>query len=115
MVQSVPTPDFRTLFEAIPDPCVVLTPDFRIVAASDSYLRVTMTKREEITGRGLFEVFPDNPADERPLLPGHFRAVRFPQRLLREDVEDVHGEEGHRSDVLGRGRVPGPMPEPGLR
>jgi len=33
------------------------------VAVSEAYAAATMTKREEILGRGLFEVFPDNPAD----------------------------------------------------
>jgi hypothetical protein len=30
---------------------------------SDAYLRATMTNREEILGRRLFDVFPDNPED----------------------------------------------------
>jgi PAS domain S-box-containing protein len=38
-------------------------PDFTIVAVSDAYLRATMTKREEILGRRIFDVFPDNPDD----------------------------------------------------
>ncbi|MCP1756744.1 signal transduction histidine kinase [Bradyrhizobium elkanii] len=38
-------------------------PDFRIVAVSDAYLRATKTERAAILGRGLFEVFPDNPDD----------------------------------------------------
>ena len=42
---------------------LVLTPNLCIVGASDAYLLATMTKREEILGRGLFEVFPDNPND----------------------------------------------------
>lgn len=62
---SLPTPDFRALFESAPGLYLVLLPepDFTIVAASNAYLRATMTKREEILGRGIFEVFPDNPAD----------------------------------------------------
>ena len=55
--------DYRRLFEAVPAPFLVLTPDFRIVAVSDSYLHATMTRRQDILGRGLFEVFPDNPND----------------------------------------------------
>ena len=59
-----PTPlDFRVLFESAPTAYFVLTPNFTIVAASDAYLQVTRTKREELLGRGLFEVFPDNPND----------------------------------------------------
>jgi signal transduction histidine kinase/DNA-binding response OmpR family regulator len=56
-------PDFETLFEAVPALYLVLTPDFTIVAVSSAYLRATMTRREEILGRGIFEVFPDNPDD----------------------------------------------------
>ncbi|GKQ49857.1 ATP-binding protein [Bradyrhizobium sp. Ce-3] len=57
-------PDFKALFEAAPGLYLVLTqPDFRIVAVSDAYLRATKTERAAILGRGLFEVFPDNPDD----------------------------------------------------
>jgi PAS domain S-box-containing protein len=59
-------PDFRALFEAAPGAFLVLLPDpprFTIVAVSNAYLRATLTERDLILGRGLFEVFPDNPAD----------------------------------------------------
>jgi len=56
-------PDFRALFEASPGLYLVLHPDLTIVAVSDAYLRATMTRRDEILGRGLFDVFPDNPDD----------------------------------------------------
>ena len=51
------------LFESAPGLYLVLTPDLRIVAASDAYLQATMTRRKEILGRELFDVFPDNPDD----------------------------------------------------
>ena len=54
---------FRALFESLPGLYLVLKPDFTIVAASDAYLKATMTAREQILGRNLFEVFPDNPGD----------------------------------------------------
>lgn len=60
------TLDFRNLFESAPGLFLVLLPDspkFTIVAVSDAYAKQTMTKREEIIGRGLFEVFPDDPND----------------------------------------------------
>ena len=56
-------PDFRRLFESAPGLYLVLTPDFHIVAVSDAYLSATMTRREDVIGKPLFEVFPDNPAD----------------------------------------------------
>jgi hypothetical protein len=57
--------DFQRLFEYGPGLNVVLSPEqnYAIVAVTGSYLRATMTNREEILGRSLFEVFPDNPAD----------------------------------------------------
>ena len=56
-------PDFQTLFESGPGLHLVLDPDLTIVGVSDAYLRATMTRRADILGRGLFEVFPDNPDD----------------------------------------------------
>ncbi len=55
--------DFRRLFEAAPGCFLVLDPSLHIVAVSDAYLAATMTSREAIVGRPLFEVFPDNPDD----------------------------------------------------
>lgn len=60
MVNSI---DFRALFESAPGLFLVLDPEFRIVAVSDAYLEATMTRREQIVGKNLFDVFPDNPAD----------------------------------------------------
>ena len=58
--------DFRALFESAPGLYLVLSPDaprYTIVGASEAYLAATMTDRGAILGRGLFEVFPDNPDD----------------------------------------------------
>src|SRR5713101_6393668 len=59
----LPTPNFRALFESAPGLYLVLTPELRIVAVSNVYLRATMTKREDILGRDIFDIFPDNPDD----------------------------------------------------
>jgi len=62
------TPDYEVLFNAAPAPYLVLAADplqFTILAVTDAYLAATMTQREEILGRGLFEVFPDNPDDPK--------------------------------------------------
>src|ERR1700722_15703437 len=59
------SPDFQSLFESVPDLYLILLPDknFTITAVSDVYAATTLTKRDEIVGKGLFEVFPDNPND----------------------------------------------------
>ena len=67
-------PDFRTLFESGPGLYLVLTPALTIVAVSDAYLKATMTKREEILGRHLFDVFPDNPDDPTTTAVANMRA-----------------------------------------
>src|SRR6476469_1294197 len=59
-------PDFRALFDSLPGLYLVLEPDaprYTIVAASDAYKRQTLTERQAIEGKGVFEVFPDNPDD----------------------------------------------------
>jgi PAS domain S-box-containing protein len=53
----------QELFESLPSLFVILTPDLKIVSVSDAYLRATMTKRQDLVGRDIFEVFPDNPDD----------------------------------------------------
>src|SRR5579872_5738366 len=60
---------FRVLFEKSPGSLLVKAdlPRFTIVAASDAYLQVTSVKREDVLGKGFFEVFPDDkdkPDDE---------------------------------------------------
>ncbi len=55
--------DYRALFERSPSLYLVLSRVYDVVAVSDAYLRATMTRREEIVGRNLFEIFPDNPDD----------------------------------------------------
>jgi PAS domain S-box-containing protein len=56
-------PDFRRIFQSSASCDLILATDFTIVGVTDAYLRATMTKRDDIVGRPLFDVFPDNPAD----------------------------------------------------
>lgn len=61
MTKQINNPDCQAIFDAVPEAYLVLSPDFRIVAASDAYLRATMTTRGDVLGRYMFDVFPDNP------------------------------------------------------
>jgi PAS domain S-box-containing protein len=49
------------VFESLPGLFLVFTADLKIVAVSDALLEATMTRREEVLGRSIFEVFPDQP------------------------------------------------------
>jgi signal transduction histidine kinase/ActR/RegA family two-component response regulator len=87
VARVVRRPDFKSLFESAPGAYLVLDPELVIVAVSDAYLRATMTSREQILGRGLFEVFPDNPDDPGATGEGNLRASL--DRVLRERVHDT--------------------------
>jgi diguanylate cyclase (GGDEF)-like protein/PAS domain S-box-containing protein len=55
--------DFYAIFDATPTPYLILTPALIIAAVNDAYLQATKRQREEIIGRHIFDVFPDNPSD----------------------------------------------------
>lgn len=55
--------DYRILFESLPGLYLVLDPQLNIVTASNAYLDATMTVQENIAGKYIFDVFPDNPDD----------------------------------------------------
>ena len=79
--------DFRQLFEAVPGLYLVLARDLTIVAASDAYLRATMTSRTAILGRGIFDVFPANPND--PTATGERNLRSSFERVLSNQIADT--------------------------
>ncbi len=88
---SVTTPDFKTLFESSPGWAIVLTPDLIVVAVSDAYLCGTMTKREEIINRKLFDVFPDDATDSGvPNLQASLDSVLQNREQHRMPVQKYH-------------------------
>jgi signal transduction histidine kinase/DNA-binding response OmpR family regulator len=73
---SEPPIDFGLLFTQLPDVLLILLPDaprYTMVAATDARLRVTHTTRDTL-GKGLFEVFPDNPDDDSATGTSNLRA-----------------------------------------
>jgi anti-anti-sigma regulatory factor len=94
--------DYQLLFDRAPGLFLVLRPDaptFTILGATDAYLDATHTKREQIVGRGLFEVFPDNPDD--PAATGVARLRASLDRVLatgRPDTMAVQHYDVRRPD-----------------
>ncbi|MCW2927811.1 MAG: hypothetical protein JWM86_1779 [Thermoleophilia bacterium] len=82
-----PAPDFRALFEAAPSLLLVVTPGLEIAAASDAFLRASMTERAEILGRSIFDVFPDNPDD--PDASGERNLRASFERVIATGVADT--------------------------
>ena len=86
-------PDFRALFEASPGLYLVLSPTFTIVGASDSYLRATLTRREDVLSRWLFDVFPANP--ENVTAAGSSELRESLELVLRSGAADVMKLQKH--------------------
>ena len=86
------TPDFQLLFESIPGLYLVLDLEYTILAVSDNYLRATMTQREQILGRGIFEVFPDNPDDPQASGVRNLRSLAGPCTPQRRAGHDACAE-----------------------
>ena len=87
--------DHRVALEKGPWACLILAPDdYTILSATDAYLRATMTRREDILGKTLFDVFPDDPAD----------TSASGVRNLRASLERVR--ETLSSDVMAVQRYP---------
>jgi PAS domain S-box-containing protein len=50
----------QKIFDSLPGLYLILSSDLIIQAASNAYLEATFTVREQITGKHIFEVFPDH-------------------------------------------------------
>ncbi len=68
--------DLESLFEASPNPYMVLDREFRFVTANRAYLDVTGSDLASLVGRKLFDLFPNDPDDP-------------PRRLLEHSLEKV--------------------------
>ena len=79
--------DYRLIFESVPDPCLVLDRQFRMVAANKARLEVTNTRLSDLLGKSVFEVFPDNPAD--PDATGVRNLRTSLERVLKTRAQDV--------------------------
>jgi PAS domain S-box-containing protein len=86
-VSAAAVPDFRALFDATPSPYLVLATDFTIISVNKAYLRATRTFYEEIIGRNIFEVFPDNPHDPAASGVANLRASLL--RVLQHKCADT--------------------------
>ena len=78
--------DFRELFESAPARYCVLSPDLTIVAVTDEYVRAAMRPRDQMIGRFLFDVFPDNPVDPHDGVKNLRTSL---ERVMRDRVVDT--------------------------
>jgi len=82
--------NFQLLFEESPDVLLVLLPDsprFTAVAATQARLASTHMTKEQTLGRGLFDMFPDNPDDPSATGTANLRASL--ERVLATKAPDT--------------------------
>jgi len=78
--------NYISLFHSAPDLYVVLSPELIIIDASNSYLKATLTQRDEIIGKKIFDIFRDNPADANATGVANLRASL--ERVLQTKAPD---------------------------
>jgi PAS domain S-box-containing protein len=71
--------DFQAVFETTANPYMLLDRELRYVAANRAYLQVTASRLEDLIGRRIFEVFPNDARD-----PNNRSA-----QVLRQSLEKV--------------------------
>ena len=95
----VPPIDLQTTLNAIPGNHVILLPDaptFTIIGATDSFLQTSYTTRDQLIGRPLFEIFPDNTADEKATGVMNMRASL--EHVIRH--KEAHQMADQRFDII---------------
>ncbi|MFI7613873.1 ATP-binding protein [Nonomuraea terrae] len=95
--------DYQAVFDAMPSPCAILTPDQVVVAANDAYVRLIGREREDVARRDVFAG-----------LSGRLRVVGDPetsgvsevraslQRVANTGVADVVPLLGHGMETSDR-------------
>ncbi|WP_053847315.1 PP2C family protein-serine/threonine phosphatase [Streptomyces sp. NRRL B-24085] len=92
-----PQIDYAAVFHALPGMVALLTPELVYVDVNDDFVRLTGRPREQLLGRYIFDVFPENPHDSaaagmRETRESMLRAVATGERdtmaVLRYDIED---------------------------
>jgi serine phosphatase RsbU (regulator of sigma subunit) len=100
---QTPQIDYRAVFQALPAMVALMTPDLLYADVNEEFVLQSGRSREDLIGRHLFEVFPDNPNDpgatgirnlEASLLRVLATGERDTMALQRYDVESLE-RPGH--------------------
>jgi serine phosphatase RsbU (regulator of sigma subunit) len=84
---SEPTIDYQAVFQALPGMVALLTPQLVYADANEDFLRYSGRARQQLIGRYLFDVFPDNPND--PEATGARNLEASLQRVLASGQRDT--------------------------
>ena len=79
--------DYEAVFQNLPTPVVLLTPDFAVLACNAAYNRITGRTTEELRGENILAAFPDNPED--PGATGSNNLTESLRRCLATGEADI--------------------------
>lgn len=103
------------LFESLPGLFLIFTSELKISAVSDAFLQATMTRRENLIGHGIFEIFPDNPDNPNATGVSNWRAsLDRARETAAPDTMAVLKYEIRRPDGVFEERYWSPMNSPVL-
>jgi hypothetical protein len=79
--------DYAAVFQALPGMVAVMTPGLVYADANEEFVRMSGRSREQLVGKYLFDVFPDNPGD--PAASGMRNLAASLQRVLATGERDT--------------------------
>jgi PAS domain-containing protein len=94
-----PQIDYMAVFQNIPIPALVLTPEFVIADVNQNYLQVAGRVRDDLVGRYVFDAFPDNPSD--PEASGVRNLTASLRRVLATGQTDIMPAQKYDVEVAG--------------
>ncbi|MEU8061111.1 sensor histidine kinase [Microbispora bryophytorum] len=91
------------MFKALVSPLLVMTPDFVVVAANDSFLKLVARSQADLLGRDFFAVFPGDPnAPNDPDVQGAVRLRASLERVVATGQRDTMALQRYDIEASGR-------------
>jgi PAS domain S-box-containing protein len=96
---SKPQIDYAAVFENLPVPCLLLTPDYVMIDANPAYEQITGRSRDQLAGQSVFDAFPDNPSE--PAATGTLNLNASLRRAAETGERDVMALQRYDVEVPG--------------
>jgi PAS domain-containing protein len=96
---TAPDIDYAVVFQHIPTPIMLMTPEFVIADLNVAYGQKAGRSREELVGRHVFAAFPDNPSD--PGATGVSNLSRSLEHVLATGESDMMDLQKYDVEVPG--------------
>ena len=95
------------LFESLPGLFLVFTSELKIVSVSDALLEATMNRREDVLGRSVFDIFPEQPGS--PAIANWRASLERVRQSGAPDTMAIQKYDIRRADGLVEERFWSPM------